>query len=104
MTAGLQALGHRVSEAYVARRMHEMGLLARQARKRTPKTMQTDTDKAAFPDLIQRDFTAAELNQRWVGEITYLPIAEGCDDLATVVDLHSRKVVGGALGSTMEAE
>ena len=104
IAADLRALGHRVCEDYVARLMHEIGLVARQARKRAPKTTQADKAKAPFPDLIQRDFTAAEPNQRWVGDITYLHTAEGFDYLATVIDLHSRKVVGWALGSTMEAE
>jgi transposase InsO family protein len=38
ITAELRALGHRVSEEYVARLMREMGLVARQAHKRVPKT------------------------------------------------------------------
>ena len=29
------------------------------------------------PDLIGRDITAAAVNQRYVGDITYLPVGEG---------------------------
>lgn len=104
ITVTLRALGHRVSEPYVARLMREMGLVARQARKRKPKTTVSDKNTPPFPDLIQRDFSASEANRRWVGDMTYLRTAEGFEYLATVIDLYSRRVVGWALGHNMEAE
>ncbi|WP_328752902.1 DDE-type integrase/transposase/recombinase [Streptomyces sp. NBC_00285] len=48
-----------------------------------------------FPELFQRDFTAAEPGRLYMGDITYLPLAGGeFLYLATVLDCFSRKVVG----------
>ena len=47
------------------------------------------------PDLLGRDFTAPAPNQRYVGDITYLPFADGENlYLATVIDCYSRRLVG----------
>ena len=40
---------------------------------------------------------------KWVSDITYLPTTEGWLYLAVVLDLFSRKVVGWAMGTTLEA-
>jgi transposase InsO family protein len=64
----------------------------------------TIADPAApkAPDLIRGDFTAAAINQRYVGDITYLPIGEhGFLYLATAIDLHSRRLVGWAIADHM---
>lgn len=53
-------------------------------------------------DLLGRDFTAEAPNQRYVGDITYLPIADGTNlYLATVLDCHSRRVAGWAVADHM---
>lgn len=49
------------------------------------------------PDLLGQDFTAALPNTRWCGDITYIATVDGWVYLATVIDLHSRKIVGWAL-------
>ena len=49
------------------------------------------------PDLIGQDFTAAAPNTRWCGDITYVNTVDGWVYVATVIDLHSRAVVGYAV-------
>lgn len=49
------------------------------------------------PDLIGQNFTAEQPNTRWCGDITYVRTVEGWVYTATVIDLHSRKVVGYAV-------
>jgi transposase InsO family protein len=56
------------------------------------------------PDLIGRDFTADTPNQKWCGDITYVRTWQGWTYLATVIDLHSRKVVGWALADHMRTD
>ncbi len=64
----------------------------------------TAWDPAAAPvaDLFQRHFTAAEPGQKYMGDITYLPLA-GREFLylATVLDCFSRKVVGWSIADHM---
>ncbi|QWQ85664.1 hypothetical protein B5C28_02185 [Corynebacterium glutamicum] len=55
-----------------------------------------------FPDLVGRKFTADKPNQVYVGDITYLPIADGSNMyLATVIDCYSRRLVGFAIADHM---
>lgn len=56
----------------------------------------------AAPNLLARNFTATAPDQVWVTDITYLACAEGWAYLATVMDLHSRRIVGWAMQSTLE--
>ena len=56
------------------------------------------------PDLIGRDFTAAEANTKWCGDITYIKTWDGWAYLATVIDLHSRALVGWATDEHMRTD
>jgi transposase InsO family protein len=47
---------------------------------------------------VGRDFTAAGPDQRWCGDITDLRVADRFLYLATVLDLHSRRLVGLVIG------
>ena len=54
------------------------------------------------PEGRARNFTAPTPDQVWVSDLTYLACAEGWEYLATVMDLHSRRIVGWAMQSTLE--
>ncbi|MEU6325331.1 IS3 family transposase, partial [Streptomyces sp. NPDC047009] len=56
------------------------------------------------PDLVGRDFTAAEPGTKLVGDITYLATIEGWWYLATVIDLATREVIGYAMADHHRAE
>ncbi len=49
-----------------------------------------------IPDLLARDFTAEAPGTKMVGDITYIPTWEGWLYLATVIDCHTKKVIGWA--------
>lgn len=102
ITIEMRELGHRINHKHVERLMREMGLQARQRRKFRPQTTVVDANAVVSPNLLDQDFTAEQPNQRWVGDITYLKTATGFEYLATVIDLYSRRVVGWALGSSVE--
>ena len=52
-----------------------------------------------------RDFTASAPNAKYVGDITYLPLATGTNlDLATVIDCCSRRVAGWTIAEHMRTE
>ena len=86
----------------VATAMRELGLKSRVTKSFTPTTTQADPTKQPAPNKLNRDFTAAAPNRKWVTDITYLLTAEGWVYLAVVLDLFSRKVVGWSLQRSLE--
>jgi len=59
----------------------------------------TDQDPTAgpIPDLVARDFTAIAPGMKMVGDITYIPTWQGWLFLATVIDCHTKAVIGWAM-------
>lgn len=56
-------------------------------------------------DVAPVTFVVRGTTTRYVGDITYVPIANGTNwYLATVIDLHSRNLVGWALAAHMRTE
>lgn len=56
-------------------------------------------------NILNRDFKADTINQKWCTDITYIHVLkEGWTYLASVMDLCSRKIVGYAYGTSMTAE
>ena len=53
-------------------------------------------------NLLDREFSVPTPNARWSADITYIWTAEGWLYLAVVLDLFSRRVVGWAMGETLE--
>jgi transposase InsO family protein len=94
--AELVARGLRVARKRIWRLMRAAGLQGRHPRawKRTTVAGQRPIDAA---DLIGQDFTAEQPDTRWCGDITYAATVDGWVYTATVIDLHSRKVVGYAV-------
>jgi transposase InsO family protein len=94
----------RVNHKRVARVMRAAGI-AGYRRKRRVKTTVPDPAGQKVPDLLHRDFTAEVPNMKYVGDITYLPLATGGNlYLATVIDCCSRRVAGWAIADHMRTE
>ena len=53
---------------------------------------------------VQRGFTAAELNRKWVTDITERPTAEGEVYCCSIKDLFSNRIVGYAIADRMTAD
>lgn len=100
----LRRRGVEVGRDRVARLMRAEGLggLRRGKKKRT-----TIPDEAALErarDLIQRDFTAARPNEKWVADITYLRTWQGFLYLAFILDCCSRMIVGWQLATHLRTD
>ena len=77
--------------------MRELGLVACQPRPwRHSLTVQGQAGNIV--DLLERDFSAAVPGAKLVGDITYIDTWEGWLFLATVIDCHTKKVIGYAMG------
>lgn len=103
MRAGLAAVGYRLSHKRVWRLMKAAGLRGRHPRAWKRTTIGGDKPVPA-PDLIGRAFFAEQPNTKWCGDITYVKTWDGWAYLATVIDLHSRTVVGWAIADHMRTE
>jgi putative transposase len=103
ITADLRAMGWKVSTNTVAKLMAEQGLVARRKRRRRSTTRQDKSARKA-PDALRRDFRPpATPNTRWVGDLTEIPTDQGTLHLAAILDLHSRRCVGFAMGAHHDA-
>jgi putative transposase len=104
ITADLRELGWRVSENTVAQLMAEQHLVAR-AKHHRRSTTRPDKSARKAPDALGRDFSPpAQPDVRWCGDLTEIPTDEGVLYLAAILDLHSRRCVGFALGEHHDAE
>jgi transposase InsO family protein len=92
--------GEAISEKRVRRLMQQEGLQGKIPRRFTQTTDSAHDDPIAA-NLLDRDFTAAAPNQRWVGDTTEFVIGDSGAKLylAAILDLYSRFVVGWAISA-----
>jgi putative transposase len=66
----------------------------------------TDSNHAlpVAPNLLARDFSAHQPNEKWVTDITYIQTTEGWLYLAVMIDLYSRKIVGWSMGKNIDGQ
>ncbi len=98
----LRALGSYASRKRVGKLMKQHGLKCKAKR----KFKLTTDSKHGLPisdNVLQRNFTATLPNQKWVGDITYIPTQRGWLYVAVVIDLFSRRVVGWSMQAHMKA-
>ena len=102
ITAELRRRGRRINRKRVQRLMREDNLLCL---RRTKRVRTTDSSHAlkVYPNLVP-ELELTGLNQLWVGDITYIRLLHEFVYLAVLLDAHSRRCIGWALGRTLEAE
>ncbi|MFJ7962476.1 IS3 family transposase [Streptomyces sp. NPDC096324] len=77
VAAELRRQGQLVNRKRVERVMREHGIAGNSRRAGRRSLTKADTAAAPSPDLIGRDFTASPPGTKAVGDITYIPTAEG---------------------------
>ena len=95
--------GIRVGRKRVERLMRHLGIQGAHLHKHW-KTTRQDSSATAAPDLVERQFHAAEPNTLWVADLTYIKTLQGILYLAVVLDVFSRKVVGWQMADTMSTD
>ena len=93
MTAFLRRQGLAVAHCTVHRLMRELGMNGVRRGKRPRTTIPGKNDQRAG-DLLDRDFTAATPNSRWVADFTYVRTWAGFAYVAFVVDVFAQRIVG----------
>jgi len=100
ITAQLRRAGRVVNSKRVLRMMREDNLLCLR-RRSFVRTTDSDHGLPVYPNLA-KGVVLTGINQLWVADITYIRLLCEFVYLAVILDAFSRRVVGWALGRTLE--
>jgi transposase InsO family protein len=92
-----------VSRSLTARVMRKNGFLSVHKK----KFKVTTDSKHSYPvseNVLNREFSADRIAQKWVSDLTYIHTKEGWLYLTVVIDLFDRKVIGWSYSSGMTAQ
>ena len=89
--------GQHATPELVRSLMRELDLVACQPRPWRHNLTESDPCAGPIPDLVHRDVTADTPGETMVGDITCIPTWEGWGHLATVIDCHTKAVIGWAM-------
>ncbi|MFE0704659.1 IS3 family transposase, partial [Streptomyces sp. NPDC058872] len=92
-----------VNRKRVERLMRREGIEGRHLRRRKRTTV-PDRLAPPAPDLVRRDFTAGNLDEKWCGDITYVQVGGTWLYLACVLDICSRRVLDYSMATRMRTE
>ena len=98
--AWLNIRGHNVNRKRVQRLMRRMGL---EAVYRRPNTSKPSPEHRTYPYLL-RGLNVTRVNQVWVSDITYIPMARGFLYLVAIMDHFSRYVLSWRLSNTLDVD
>jgi putative transposase len=98
----LDRAGETVGHNRVARLMREAGLQGRTRRRYRVRTTDSRHTEPIAPNRLAHAPAPTQPNQVWVTDITYVDTDEGWLYVAGVLDLFSRRLIGWAMGSSLE--
>jgi putative transposase len=98
----LDRVGPPVGQNRIARLMREEQLQGRTRRRFRVRTTDSNHAEPIAPNRLAQAPAPAKPNQVWVTDITYIETDEGWLYLAGVLDLFSRRLIGWAMGSSLE--
>lgn len=100
MAKNLKAKGYAVGR-YQARTLMRKANIECKQRRRYRVTTDSRHVLPIAANVLNRDFSVAAPNRKWVTDITYLWTSEGWLYLAAVMDLYSRRIVGWSIAEHM---
>ncbi len=99
----LQKEGYTGSIDRVQRIMKKAGIRSNITKKYKPTSSQKPVEERE--NLLAQDFTTETINEKWVADITYIhTLRDGWCYLASVLDLHTKKIVGYKFGRKMTVD
>lgn len=96
----LRGCGIEVGRHRVARLMREQRLVARR-RRRFAKPI-SGSHAATAENLLNRDFSASRPDEKWCGDVTWIPTQQGPLFLAMLMDLYSRRIIGWSVSPSRD--
>lgn len=100
----LRDAGQRHGRNRISRLMRAQQICGRPKRRFRPQTTQSTHDQPIAPNRLAERTPPRGPNEVWVGDITYIPTDQGWLYLAGILDLYSRRMVGWAMGSRLDAD
>ena len=97
----LRAHGVRVGRHRVARLMRLHGLRSVRRRRSLEANRHGTLPGSCAANILRREFAATRPNEKWAGDITYVPTRQGWLYVAVLMDLYSRRIVGWAMDEQM---
>lgn len=98
----LDRVGPPVGQNRIARLMRAGQLQGRTRRRFRVRTTDSNHAEPIAPNRLAQAPVPAKPNQVWVTDITYIETDEGWLYLAGVLDLFSRRLIGWAMGASLE--
>ncbi len=83
--------------------LRKHGLMVHIRRRRRYKTTDSNHHYRRYPNLI-KDIVPHRPDEIWVSDITYIETEEGVCYLSLITDAYSHKIVGWAVGPTLETK
>jgi transposase InsO family protein len=96
--------GHDVGRDQVVRLMRELGIRGVSRCRKRVFTTRSDPEAGRPPDLVKRDFSAAQPNGLWVTDLTYVPTKTGMAYVCFITDAFSRMIVGWRVAAHMRTD
>lgn len=93
----------KASRGRVARLMKANGIHSK-VTKKYKATTNSNHNLPVADNILNREFSADQPNQKWVSDITYIHTREGWLYLAGVMDLYGCRLVGWAMANHMRTE
>lgn len=94
--------GYKISLKRVQRLMKKLNISSIVVKKFKP--YRSKTQILERENILRRDFSTSTINEKWVGDITYIhTMKDGWCYLASVMDLHTRKIVGYSFSKSIDA-
>jgi transposase InsO family protein len=103
ITAEMRRRNWDINHKVVLRLMREDNLLCLRRKAWVPVTSNSRHRWPIYPNLAATMKSTA-INQLWVADITYIRLRTEFAYLAVILDAYSRRVIGWALGRTLEAK
>jgi putative transposase len=102
VTAALRAQGTGIGRNRVARLMRQAGLRGRQKSRFRIRTTDSCHDHPIAPNRLATMPAPTQANKVWVSDMTYVATAEGWLYVAGVLDRCTRRLVGWAMGPSLD--
>ena len=93
----LERKGVQANHKAVLRVMNKYGLLAQIRRRRKYRQMGEQLHR--YPNILDRNFSSARPNEKWVTDISYIPTPQGTLYLSVIRDLFDNSIVAYEMGT-----